>query len=158
LKLKLLTGLFTCVALSALAQQKDSVVPVSREPSHHIRFDNGRVRVYDVRLPPGNWTLFHEHSWDNFFVFIVPATQDYEFIDGRHGTREVNPAEVGFTSTATGPYTHRARVEGKHPLHVVDIEILNNAQVGSGVAAPKRPEPHSRSSWRTLAAAPTTSA
>jgi hypothetical protein len=128
------------IALPAIPESNDPVLPVSKEPSHHIRFDNGRVRVYDVRVPTRKWTEFHEHHWDNFFVFIIPTTQAYEFIDGRHGTRDVKPGDVGFSSTAMGPYTHRVTAQGDSPLHVVDIEILDNAPLGSGAAAPKRPE------------------
>jgi hypothetical protein len=128
-------------ASPAIAQSKKPVLPVSMEPSHHVRFDNGRVRVYDVQVPTGKWTQFHEHAWDNFFVFINPSTQAYEFNDGRHGTRQVKTGDVGFSSTATGPYTHRVNAEGDLPLHVVDIEILNNVQLVSGAAMPKRPEP-----------------
>jgi hypothetical protein len=128
------------ITLPAIPASNDPVLPVSKEPSHHIRFDNGRVRVYDVQVPTGKWTEFHEHSWDNFFVFIVPTTQAYEFSDGRKGTRDVKAGDVGFSSTATGPYTHRVTAQGNRPLHVVDIEILNNAKLGSDVATAKRPE------------------
>jgi hypothetical protein len=141
MKLTLLgISLSAALILPVIAQSKDQGVPVSTEPSHHVRFDNGRVRVYDVRVPLGKWTEFHEHSWDNFFVFMIPTTQAYEFSDGRHGTREVKAGDVGFSSTAAGPYTHRVSAQGVLPLHVVDIEILNNAQLGSGAAGPKRPE------------------
>jgi len=136
----LIAAVFACIASQELAQSKDPALPVSMEPNHHIRFDNGRVRVYDVQVPKGTWTKFHEHTWDNFFVFIIPTTQAYEFSDGRHETREVKPGDVGFSSTATGPYTHRVTAQGELPLHVVDIEILNNAQLGSGPAPPKRPD------------------
>jgi hypothetical protein len=131
---------FTFAVLPATGQSKDAALPVSMEPSHHVRFDNGRVRVYDVRVPKGKWTQFHEHTQDNFFVFIDPTIQAYEFADGRHGTRLVKSGEVGFSSTEIGPYTHRVTTEGDLPLHVVDIEVLQNGQLGSGVAAPKRPE------------------
>jgi hypothetical protein len=135
-------GLSVVLAMSVFAQSKDAAVPVSQEPSHHIRFDNGRVRVYDVHVPRGAWTQFHEHAADNFFVFMEPTTQAFEFSDGRRGTREVKVGEVGFSSTATGPYTHRVSPQGVLPLHVVDIEILNNAKLGSGIGGPKRPEPN----------------
>lgn len=128
------------IAFPAIPGSKDPVLPVSKEPSHHIRFDNGSVRVYDVRVPTRKWTEFHEHSWDNFFVFIIPTTQAYEFSDGRKGTRVVKAGDVGFSTTATGPYTHRVTSQGDLPLHVVDIEILNNAKLGSDAATAKRPE------------------
>lgn len=133
-------GLAVVLVLPSFAQSKDPALPVGKEPSHHIRFDNGRVRVYDVQVPKGQWTEFHEHTWDNFFVFMVPTTQAFEFSDGRHGTREVKAGDVGFSSTSAGAYTHRVMAQGELPLHVVDIEILNNAVLGSGVAGPKRPE------------------
>jgi len=125
----------------AIGQTKEAVLPVSMEPNHHVRFDNGTVRVYDVQVPKGKWTQFHEHTEDNFFVFINPATLAYEFKDGRHVTRHVKPGEVGFASTATGAYTHRVTAEGDLPFHAVDIEILHNMQFGSDAAAPKRLEP-----------------
>jgi hypothetical protein len=71
LTLTLLAGSVTFIALAATPQSKDPVVPVIKEPGHHIRFDKGRVRVYDVRVPTGKWTEFHEHSWDNFFVWVL---------------------------------------------------------------------------------------
>jgi hypothetical protein len=135
-----LLAAFVFIPLPVIAQSKDPVVPVSMEPDHHIRFDNGKVRVYDVHLVKGKWSQFHEHTWDNFFVFMHATTQAFEFSDGRHGTRQVKTGEVAFASTATGPYAHRVTAEGDTPVHVVDIEILNNAQLGSGVAAAKRPE------------------
>jgi hypothetical protein len=70
---------------------------------------------------------------------MIPTTQAFEFSDGRKGTREVKAGDVGFSSTATGPYTHRVTPQGDLPLHVVDIEILNNAKLGLDSAA-KRPE------------------
>jgi hypothetical protein len=119
MKIKLLgIGLAAVLALRVFGQSKDPVVAVSLEPSHHVRFDNGRVRVYDVQVPTEKWTLFHEHTCDNFFVFIVPTTQEFEFLDGRKGTREVKPGDVGFSSTGTGAYTHRVRAVGTLPLHV----------------------------------------
>jgi hypothetical protein len=138
LTLALLAVVFTYIAFPDIARSKDPALPVSNEPSHHIRFDNGKVRVYDVRVPAGYWTEFHEHTQDNFFVFIIPTTQDYEFSDGRKGTREVKAGDVGFASTATGPYIHRVTPRSE-PLHVVDIEILKNAKLGSDRAA-KRSE------------------
>lgn len=49
---KLTLTLFAAfIALPAIPASKDTVLPVSKEPSHHIRFDNGRVRVYDVQVP-----------------------------------------------------------------------------------------------------------
>lgn len=140
LTLSLLGGAFALAALSALADSKNPVVPVSVEPNHHVRFDNGRVRVYEVQLPKGKWTGFHEHTADNFFVFINTTSSVFEFADGRRAVRQVKAGEVGFASTAQGPYTHRVGADGDVPFHVVDIEVLNNARLGSSLATAKHPE------------------
>jgi hypothetical protein len=140
IKIVLLAGALALTTLQSVSQPKHAVVPVSMELNHHVRFDNGRVRVYDVKLSNGKWTEFHEHAADNFFVFINPTSQAFEYADGRQGTRQVKAGEVGFASTATGPYTHRVAPAGDVPVHVVDLEILTNAKLGPDVVAPKRPE------------------
>jgi hypothetical protein len=135
-----LAGVSALMALPPIAQSQDPVVPVSMERNHHVRFDNGKVRIYEVQLPKGKWTGFHEHTADNFYVYINATSQAFEYADGRHGTRDVKAGEVGFASTAKGPYTHRVAAEGDVPFHVVDLEILNNAKLGADSATAKRPE------------------
>lgn len=55
----------TAVMLAAVAVavvQQEVVVPVHEEPRHHLVFETSGTRVLDVRIPPGDTTLFHTHS------------------------------------------------------------------------------------------------
>src|SRR4030095_10033490 len=61
------------VSATSVAQPPDGVVPITSEPDHKIRFDNGRVRIYEVVLPKGKATLMHEHRADSFTVFFRTA-------------------------------------------------------------------------------------
>lgn len=136
----LVAGLLAGTTSLVTAQSKDSYVPVSQEPNHHVRFDNGTVRVYEVQLAKGQWTLFHEHTADNFFVQMATTSQVVEYSDGRRSAKQLTAGDVGFASTEAGPYIHRVGCDGDVPFHVVDIEILTKGRLGSGSATAKRTE------------------
>lgn len=138
--LALVAGVLAFPASSAIAQSKASYVPVSREPNHHVRFDNGVVRVYELQLAKGQWTLFHEHTADNFFVQMATTSQVIEYSDGRHLAKQLTAGDVAFASTDAGPYVHRVGCDGDVPFHVVDIELLTKGRLDSGAATPKRAE------------------
>jgi hypothetical protein len=66
----------TCLGILASSSgfaQPAGVVPITAEPDHKSRFDNGRVRMYEVVLPKGKATLMHEHRADSFTVFFRTA-------------------------------------------------------------------------------------
>ena len=139
--LALVAAMLAAGAAPAAGPAPAAELPVSREPGHQVRFDNGQVRVYELTLAAGQWGEFHEHAADNFFVFMSTTGQRFEYRDGRHGTRQVHAGEVAFASTAGGPYTHRVGGDGPAPFHVVDIEILVDGRLGTAPAAEPRADP-----------------
>lgn len=48
-------------------------VAVFREPRHHLVFQGRFVRVLDVRVPPGDTTLYHVHADPHVGVMIATA-------------------------------------------------------------------------------------
>jgi hypothetical protein len=117
------------------AQRPDGVVPITAEPDHKIRFDNGKVRMYEVILPSGAVTLAHEHSADNFTIFFRTAEITLEPLPGTPGVLQVAPGFVGYTSTAEGPYSHRVTVSGETTFHVIAMELMSPAPAGPATAA-----------------------
>ena len=102
-----------------------NVVPVTEEPVHKIRFDNGRARMFEVMLKQGESTLMHEHLADNFMVFFRTARILVEpYGDGEPAVIEAAPGIVGFASTAEGPYSHRVISGGEETFHVIAMELL----------------------------------
>src|SRR5262249_28741398 len=91
-------------------------VPVSKEPRHHLKFENEYVRVFDVLVPPGDTTLFHIHSNDYVFVSIGDATLKAEIPGGQPSDLIMKDGESRFTK---GPITHRVRNVAKTPFRNV---------------------------------------
>jgi len=121
----------------SVAQTPDGVVAITAEPEHKIRFDNGRVRIYEGILPKGKSTLMHEHRADSFAVIL----RNTEIINEPHGGKpavfKIPAGFVGFTSTAKGPYSHRVAASGEATFHVIAIELMSPTP--SGAATPSRP-------------------
>jgi pimeloyl-ACP methyl ester carboxylesterase len=114
------------------------VVPITAEPDHKIRFDNGSVRMYEVVLPPGRATLPHEHRADNFTVFFSTAPVTVEpYGGGEPVVIETAPGAVGFTSTAGGPYSHRVVAGGEETFRVIAMELLSSPPATSMHSTPR---------------------
>jgi hypothetical protein len=45
-------------------QNSPEVVPMDKEPHHHVLFRNEFIEVIHATIPPGESTLFHTHSHD----------------------------------------------------------------------------------------------
>ena len=133
----LLEKVFLCCCLlvlapmSGIAQTPEGVVPITSEPDHKIRFDNGKVRMYEVVLPKGKATLWHEHRADSFTVFFRTADVTNEPFRGKPLVLQRTPGSVGFNSTAKGPYSHRVTASGDTTFHVIALELLDAQPSGS---------------------------
>ena len=62
--------LFVLAAASVVAAQ----VPVSKEPRHHVTFENPQLRILDVNIPPGDKSLDHRHDLDIATVSMTMGT------------------------------------------------------------------------------------
>jgi hypothetical protein len=115
----------TCLGILASSSgfaQPAGVVPITAEPDHKSRFDNGRVRMYEVVLPKGKATLMHEHRADSFTVFFRTAevtNEPPEEASQRYSTEQ--QVLWDFTSTAKGPYSHRVIASGETTFHVIAV-------------------------------------
>lgn len=137
-----LTAVFVAAFLGLLAvtnsfsQTPDGVVPITAEPDHKIRFDNGIVRIYEVVLQKGRSTLMHEHRADSFAVFFSSAQVTNEpHGGGKPVVSNGTPGLVVFASTAKGPYSHRITASGETTFHVIAVELLSPTPAGSATAA-----------------------
>lgn len=125
--------------MSTVAAPPDGVIPITAEPDHKIRLDNGRVRVIEAVFPKGKASLFHEHLYDAFFVFFRNAEVTSEPFHGKPIATKLPAGSVSFTSTATGPYSHRVIASGDETVHVIATELLTpSAAAGSASASESR--------------------
>ena len=125
--------------MSCVAAPPDGVVPITAEPDHKIRLDNGKVRIIEVVLPKGKATLFHEHLYDAFFVFFRNAEITSEPFKGKSVATKTPVGSVGFTPTSSGPYAHRVIASSEDTVHVIATELLTPpAAAGAASASESR--------------------
>ena len=97
--------------------------------------------MYEVQLPKGMSTAFHEHTSDSFAIILNTTTRANEPENGQRAVGPVNAGQVGFASTAKGPYTHRIEATGDVPYRVIAMEIFGTGRLGTGPILAKRPIP-----------------
>jgi hypothetical protein len=114
--------LLQTVVYSVLSQE----VPVSKEPRHHPVFENQKVRILNVLLPPGDTSLYHLHSTPSVFISLsttktaaqLKGSQPAPFGSSTQGN-------IWFENLAP-PHTrvHRVWNEDTAAFHVVDVELF----------------------------------
>lgn len=122
--------------LTAVGAQAEDPVPIDEEPLHKLRFQNGHVRFFDVRLPSGYRSVVHLHHHDGVFVNISPSETEAEDW-GKAPVRRPGrtPGETYYIGYATRPKAHRVSNVGGSVYHVTDTEILRGC--GGPAAAPE---------------------
>lgn len=95
------------------------------DPWHRWAFENQYVRVYDVRIPPGQTTEFHRHAYDQVSVYVSGGLVSVQ-VEGQPWSQPaaVAPRGVAFASHATQPLVHRVRNEGSADYRVVLVQFL----------------------------------
>lgn len=98
-------------------------VSIEKEPRHHLEFQNEYVRLFYVRIAPGDTTLFHTHINDNVGVKLTDAELSDVVPGGNPETNLVHQGAVGFGHYPT-PLTHSVSNVGSTPFHNMLVEIL----------------------------------
>jgi hypothetical protein len=111
-----------------LAQSAPGVVPIKKEPSHHLVFENEYVRVFKVEVAPHAETLYHKHDVD--YVFVTLGDSDVESV--RVGEQPVRlQLKDGETRFTKGGFAHKAVNKSDKPFVNVTVELTK----GAGMAA-----------------------
>ncbi|MBA3259290.1 MAG: hypothetical protein H0T68_07495 [Gemmatimonadales bacterium] len=116
----------TALAGSRLAAQ--APVPVHQEPRHRLVGEVGPIRVLDVRIPPGDTTLFHVHDAAIMYVPIAASPTDAQSLGGQWGgvqpqdAPRFRPGVVDSdTLYAVQPVTHRVTNVGGRLFRLIAV-------------------------------------
>jgi quercetin dioxygenase-like cupin family protein len=109
---------------SRVPSAQPDVVPVEQEGHHHVLFENQYARVLEVRIPPGETTLFHTHAHDNISIRISGGMIQSQFQGKEWRPSTIKPGAVVFADGSKNPYTHRIKNLGASVYQVVDVELL----------------------------------
>lgn len=115
----LLAILLLAAILSSSAQ-----IQVSKEPRHHNVFENGWVRVLDVRIPPGDTSLMHKHSTPSVFMVLTNTKTGSQVIT-EPAKIHLTEGNIWFEGFYDKPRIHRVWNSDTSEFHVIDLELLN---------------------------------
>ena len=100
-------------------------VAVSKEPRHHVVFENEKVRLLNVLLPPGDTTQFHKHSTPSVFISFTKTNTASQLIHQKPVESTSGAGSVWFENLkAPNIKIHRVWNEDTAAFHVMDVEIL----------------------------------
>lgn len=88
-----------------------------------LLFENERVRVWDLRLPPGASTGLHEHRSDYLYIVIGDGQLQTTFPDGTaDAPRDMSDGDVRFRAVADTA-VHAARNAGDSEWRNIVVEL-----------------------------------
>src|SRR5262245_38232039 len=96
---------------------------ITSEVGTKLLFENDRVRVWDLRLAPGEQTEFHRHSTDFLYVVIGDGELQTLFADGTADSpREMKDGDVRFRDVPDES-VHAAKNVGRTPWRNIVVEL-----------------------------------
>jgi quercetin dioxygenase-like cupin family protein len=99
--------------------EQKSFDPVVLDPDKFkVRLENARVRVLEIRMPPGSRHAMHWHP-EHLIYAITSYTVKDSFLDG---TTKVSNREAGEVIWGE-PITHAAENVGRTLVHALIIEF-----------------------------------
>ena len=101
--------------------QQPAVVEITSEPSHHLVFQNERVRVFNVLAPAKASTLVHRHNYDYAFVTLGDTDITNSLVGEAPVQMLLKDGETRFTK---GGFAHSVTNNSEHAFHNVTIELL----------------------------------
>lgn len=102
--------------------------PISPDVGTRLLFENDRVRVWDLRLDPGESTGLHRHETDLLYVVIGDGELQTVFADGTSDPpRPMQDGEVRFREV-NGESIHAAVNTGNGPWRNIVVELKDQAK------------------------------
>ncbi len=98
----------------------DSLDAVIAAPKHHkLMFENERVRILEVRIPPGDFVPVHTHRWPS----AIYVAKQSDFI------RRDHEGNVLFDSRTVGPPPTEPLVQWVPPLAPHSVENVGKVEI-----------------------------
>lgn len=121
-----LLSLMVSCFLSTSAQ-----VPVREEPRHRPVLQNKYFRLLDVKLAPGDTTLFHIHATPSLFVILSRAVTTWQE-KGKEWIKDTSVlGKSWYRSFTPDSLVHRVCNIDTVEFHVNDIELLSVYQIAA---------------------------
>jgi len=119
---------WTAVFILACAAVTIAQVPLSKDPSHHVTFENAQFRILDVNITPGQMSMDHLHELDIATVSMSNSDSRIQVKGQAWGdARKRTLGESNVTEYSGKPLSHRIENIGKTPFQLFAIENLRKS-------------------------------
>lgn len=89
-------------------------------------FENDRIRVWEVRLEPGERGPFHNHTRNYFWTVVEGSRGLQRFADGTYAVRDYRVGDTRFLEhTPEDSLIHDLENVGDTALRFVTVELLD---------------------------------
>ena len=89
-------------------------------------FENDRIRVWEVRLKPGERCPFHTHTRRYFWTVVDGGIGRQRSVDGTMITREYAVGDTSYSEhSPDAPMTHDFENAGESDIRFVTVELLD---------------------------------
>jgi hypothetical protein len=104
--------------------QELAAAPGNRQLGTSLWFENDHVRVFEVRLEPGERGPFHVHDATYFWTVVEPGRGLQRFVDGTFVARDYALGETRYlVHSPDDPLVHDLENVGSSTLRFVTVEL-----------------------------------
>jgi hypothetical protein len=98
---------------------------VHEEPRHRPVFQNKDIRILNVRVAPGDTSLYHMHTTPSFFIRLTNTITGSQVQGEAKKAGKSQAGEIRFENLAPpNNRVHRVWNADKDTFHVMDVELL----------------------------------
>jgi len=98
--------------------------PANRQIGTSLWFENDHVRVFEIRLEPGERGPFHVHDATYFWTVVAPGRGLQRFVDGTLVVRDYALGETKYLENSPDdPLVHDLENVGDSTLRFVTVEL-----------------------------------
>jgi beta-alanine degradation protein BauB len=102
--------------------------PGNLDVGTRLWFENDRIRVWEVRLQPGERGPFHSHTRRYFWTVVDGGIGRQRTADGTVITREYHVGDTSYSEhSKDAPMIHDFENAGDSPIRFVTVELLDDA-------------------------------
>lgn len=110
-------------AVEDFAQELEAA-PANRQIGTSLWFENDHVRVFEIRLDPGERGPFHVHDATYFWTVVEPGRGLQRFVDGTLIVRDYAVGETKYlVNSSDDPLVHDLENVGDSILRFVTVEL-----------------------------------
>jgi beta-alanine degradation protein BauB len=110
-------------AVEGFAQEL-AAAPSNRQIGTSLWFENDHVRVFEIRLDPGQRGPFHVHDATYFWTVVEPGRGLQRFVDGTLVVRDYALGETKYlVNSPDDPLVHDLENVGDSTLRFVTVEL-----------------------------------